>query len=183
MIEILLGQIPEALYFAIFMIFVKQLKTKRLVFILLMILEYVLLKYLIHYNMYFQIAYTFFTYIILKVLYKERSQITDIFTFTIGSIILIIISALCGMLYITNLLPYMVCLALNRLLMFGILFIFNSKLNKIQKLYKTMWNRNDKVKKKIKSTTFRSINVVVFNAIFYIINIGMIYAICFNAVK
>ena len=86
MIEILLGQIPEALYFAIFMIFVKQLKTKRLVFILLMILEYVLLKYLIHYNMYFQIAYTFFTYIILKVLYKERSQITDIFTFTIGSI-------------------------------------------------------------------------------------------------
>ena len=61
--------------------------------------------------------------------------------------------------------------------MFTFLFIFKDKLNKIQKMYKKLWNRNDKEKNKIKSLTFRSINLVLFNIMFYIINLGMIYAI------
>ena len=70
MLEVLLGQIPEAIYFALFMIFVKQLKEKSILFIILMIAEYLLLKVFIKYNMWFQILYTFMTFLILKLLYK-----------------------------------------------------------------------------------------------------------------
>lgn len=39
MLELFLGQIPEAIYFALFMIYAKNLKTKRLLYTILMILE------------------------------------------------------------------------------------------------------------------------------------------------
>ena len=119
-------------------------------------------------------------FVILKVLYKEKSQITDIFTFTIASIILILS---CSVLYfiiwktINNFIIYVI---LNRLLLILFLIIFHNKLYKIQKLYKRLWNRNNKNKNKIKSTTFRAINVVIFNIIFYIINLGMLFIIFQN---
>ena len=50
MLELLLGQIPEAIYFALFMIFTKELKTKRILYTILMVIEYVLLKFFIEYN-------------------------------------------------------------------------------------------------------------------------------------
>lgn len=166
--QLLLGQIPEAIYFALFMILVKNIKEKRILFTVLMILEYVLLKLAFPFNMWFQVTYTFMTYIILKLLYREKSQITDIFTFGISSIILMIISIVVCLLFRDNII---VIVVLSRLLMFGVLFIFRHRLNKIQNLYKLLWNRNDKQSKKIKSTTFRAINVVVFNLMFFVINI------------
>ena len=90
-LEMLLGQIPEAIYFSLFMIFTKQLKEKRILFIVLMILEYLIIQKLIHFDIWLQIIYTVFTFIILKLLYKDKAQITDIFTFTISSISLIVI--------------------------------------------------------------------------------------------
>ena len=131
LLEIFLGQIPEAIYFALFMIFAKDLKEKRILYILLMVIEYLLLKHFIKYNMWFQILYTIMQFVILKVLYKEKSQITDIFTFTIASIILILS---CSVLYfiiwetINNFIIYVI---LNRLLLILFLIIFHNKLYKI----------------------------------------------------
>ena len=176
--QLLLGQIPEAIYFAMFMIFTKQLKEKRFLFVLLMIIEYLLLKTFIKFSMWFQMAYTAFTYIILKVLYKDKAQITDIFTFTISSIILIIVSLISFASCNGNMIAGSI---LNRIILI-IFFIFSyEKLPGIQKIYKKFWNRNDKEKKKMKSATFRSLNVVIFNAIFYITNLGMVYAIYYNS--
>lgn len=173
--QLLLGQIPETIYFALFMILVKNIKEKRVLFTILMILEYVVLKLAFPFNMWFQVTYTFMTYIILKILYKEKSQIIDIFTFSIGSIILILISAGVSILFDYNII--LVVLS-SRILMLMFLFIFRHKLNKIQNLYKLLWNRNDKPKR-IKTTTFRAINTVVFNLLFFIINFGMLYALLF----
>ena len=177
MLEILLGQIPEAIYFVLFMIFTKQLKEKRLLYITLMVIEYLLLKHFIEFNIWFQIAYTIIQFIILKILYKEKAQVTDIFTFAIASIILILS---CGILYfivwktVNN---YIVYVVLNRMFLMLFLIIFHSKLHKIQDLYKLLWNRNDKKKMKMKSTTFRVVNLVIFNVMFYIINLGMIFTL------
>ena len=90
-LELLLGQIPEAVYFSLFMIFTKQLKEKRLLFTIIMILEYVLIQRVIHFNIWLHIIYTIFVYLILKLLYKDKAQVTDIFTFTISSMLLILI--------------------------------------------------------------------------------------------
>lgn len=177
LLELLLGQIPEAMYFALFMIFTKQLKEKRILFVLLMIIEYLLLKSFIKYDIWFQIFFTIITYIILKILYKNKAQITDIFTFSIASFVLILISTISYFIIWKTINIYMVSVILNRTLM-AIFFIFTHRqLPKIQAIYKKFWNRDDKKKNKIKATTFRALNVVIFNILFYIINIGMLFTL------
>lgn len=178
-LEVVLGQVPEAIYFSFFMIYTKQLKEKRILFTVLMIVEYLLLTRFLVFNIWFQIGYTIITYLILKILYKEKTQITDIFTFGIASIVLIVSCAIPSFLFISgfpNYKMYIVYVMITRILMFLFIFVFKNKLYKIQKIYKYLWNRNDRIKKKIKSTTFRSFNIVIFNIVFYIINIAMLYA-------
>jgi len=180
--EMVLGQIPEAIYFSLFMIFAKRLKEKRISFIILMILEYILLKQFIKFNIWFQISYTILTFIILKLLYKEKAQITDIFTFTIASMFLIVVDIpiyFIGRLFTNN---YFIIFVFERIIVFITLFLLKDKLFKIQNLYKKLWNRNDKQKKKIKSTTFRCINIIVFNLSFYLLNIAMLYCIYRNSI-
>lgn len=173
LLQLFLGQIPEAIFFALFMIYTKQLKEKRVLFIFLMIIEYLLLKTVIKYNMWFQILYTFSTFIMLKILYKEKSQVTDIFTFTIANIILILSCFILYFIVWKTVNNYIFYVVLNRIVLLLFFIIFHNKLYKIELIYKKLWNRNDKKKNKIKATTFRALNVVLFNIIFYIINIGM----------
>ena len=176
LLELLLGQIPEAIYFAWFMINTKQLKEKRLLYTILMIVEYLMIATVIKFSIWMQVLYTVISYVILKFLYKERAQITDVFTFTIASAVLILISAISfGIISMTIRNKIIACVIKN-ILMLLFIFATRNKLTNIQKLYKKLWNRNDKVKKKMKTTTFRSLNVIIFNIIFWIINIGMVYA-------
>ena len=80
MLELIIGQIPEAIYFALFMIYAKGLKEKRILFTVLMVAEYLLLIYSFPYNWYFHIGYIVTTFFTLKVLYKEKAQIIAIST-------------------------------------------------------------------------------------------------------
>lgn len=177
MLELLIGQIPEAIFFALFMIYAKGLKEKRILFTILMVVEYLLIMQNIYFNTYSHIIYTILTFITLKVLYKEKCQITDVFTFAIASIILILVSIISYFICWATVNNFIVATILNRLLLFLFLIIFYNKLIIIQKLYKTLWNRNDKINKKIKSTTFRSFNLFIFNIMFYLINLGMLYTL------
>lgn len=171
--QLVLGQIPEAVYFALFLIFTKNLKEKRVLFTIIMVLEYILLGNVIEYDVWLQISYTILTFITLKVLYKEKAQITDLVTFTIASIILIITSALCFLVLPRN--PYIVTIS-NRVMIFSIIFLFKNKLIKLEEIYHKYWNRHDNPKM-IKSVTFRSAFIVIFNLMFYVINLGMLYMV------
>ena len=179
--ELFLGQIPEAIYFTLFMIFAKNLKEKRILFIILMIIEYLLLIYTFQYNWMFHIGFMITTVLTLKVLYKEKSQITDIFILLISYIVMIISSAICVFAFMFNTILAAVA---NRILLFILLVGFKDEIMNIQSLYKHLWNRSEKPSvNKIKSITFRSINLVVFNIIYVIINVGMIFAIYYNNMK
>lgn len=180
MLELFLGQIPEAIYFALFMIYAKNLKTKRFLYALLMILEYILLTRVIHYNLWFQVLYTFLSYVILKILYKEKAQITDIFTFMIGSLILIVVCALAYFPIYWIKPNFILSAIIVKILLFVVLFSINHRFYKIQDLYKKFWNRNDKLPKKMKSITFRCINLIIFNLMFYLINIAILFVIWGN---
>lgn len=175
-LEILLGQIPEAIYFALFMIYTKRLDKKRGLFVMLMIIEYILL-FIPTLSIWSYILYFVISYIILKLLYKEKSQITDIFTLGIASLILMVISAIWyGIIYFT-IKNIIVCNVLAKSSLFIFLHIIKSKLPKIQNVYKLLWNRNDKIPKHMKSTTFRCINVILFNFMFFVINSYVIFFI------
>lgn len=178
MLEILLGQIPEAIFFALFMIYAKELKEKRILFTVLMIIEYLLLKYSFPYNWLFHIGYIILTFLTLKVLYKEKCQITDIFMQIISYIIMSIFSLICLPIIYQN---YNIAMVINRIMLIIFIIIFHNKLYKIRNIYKRLWNRNNKEKYIIKSTTFRCINLVIFNIFFYIINLLMIYVVYYNS--
>lgn len=173
--QLLLGQIPEAIYFALFMIFSKRLDRKRGLFIILMTIEYVLL-FIPALSIWSYILYFVISYIILKLLYKEKSQITDVFTLGIASIILMFISAICYP--IAQLMNNMIIGNLiQKICLFVFLFTTKFKLPKIQNIYKKFWNRNDKIPKLMKSVTFRCINLVLLNIMFYLINGFVLYFI------
>ena len=180
MLQLLLGQIPEAIFFALFMIYAKGLKEKRFLFTLLMVVEYLLTKYSFQYNWMFHITYMISVFLTLKLLYKEKSQVTDVFILLISYVFLgffSIFSVIVGkFIFGSIMLANIIC----KIIIFSFIFIFNNKLIIIQNIYKNLWNRNDKQSKKIKTTTFRALNVVVFNLLFAMLNLCMLYAIYFN---
>lgn len=180
MFEILVELLPEAIFFALFLIFAKGIREKRLLFISLTCIDYLLLFTAFPYSIYSKVGFFIVTYIILKVLYREKSQITDIFLLAIASFVLILSCAAFSTLFIFNILKYEYCTIANRIFLFIILFVFGYKLNYLQKIYKKYWNRNDKEEKKMKSLTFRNINIISFNIMFFIINIGLLFAAYYN---
>ena len=171
-----LEKVCEALYFSLFLIFGKNIKEKRLLFISIMIFEYLALKCFIKYNIWFQIIYTFMSFVNLKILYKEKAQITDIFLFAIASIILTIISIISAFIayYIIN--NYYVGLVINRIILFFIFYITKDSIPKFYKKFKYYWNRR-KTNIRIKSLTLRNISIILFNFMFYILNICMAIAL------
>lgn len=138
-LKVLLGQLPEAIYFALFMIFAKKLVSKRLLFVILMVAEYILLINALHFSVWAHVLYFTMSYMILKMLYKERSQITDIFTLGIASLGLILISSICYMIVSTTVKDIILCNIIAKGILFLLLFIFKNKLYNIQKLYKRLW--------------------------------------------
>ena len=167
--ELFLGQIPEAIFFALFMIFAKGIKEKRLLYTILMIISYILLINMFPYNWLFHIFYMIISFIILKLLYKDKSQITDIFLLLIAYIFLGISCVIPYFIIWKTINNYLVYVIINRIIIFSFLLFFNYKLLKIQKFYKIVWNRNDRIKKIAKSTTFRALNLVAFNITFCLI--------------
>lgn len=175
MIDLVIGQIPEAVFFSLFMIYAKGIKEKRIIFTILMVIEYVFLKYIAHlnYNIWFQILYTFMSYLILKILYKEKAQIVDIFVFMESLFILLIFTV--PFLALNNFINNIyICCLLSKISMFVFLFIIRKKIFKINQKYYKLWNRNNAERRKIKSLTLRNISIVAFNILFYITNILII---------
>lgn len=177
MAEMFLGQIPEAIYCACFMIACKNIKEKRLLFILLMIMDYLLLKQIFIFNSWFQLLYVVLTFIILKVLYKDKAKIFDIFYMILCYLFIIIVSIPCFLIFGSDMI---LANFINKFLLFLILFLFKNKLNKLENAYYKFWNVDKENKKKVKAITFRSINILIMNIIFIIINICMIIAVLFN---
>ena len=168
-----LEKVCEAIFFSMFLILGKKLKEKRLLFTAIMIFEYLILKQLFSYSIWFNVIYIFMSFINLKVIYKEKAQITDIFLFMIASIILIFLSLICGVPKILFNINYLPLLITNRILMFGILYILKDKINNIYvKIFKN-WNRNKE--NKIRSLTLRNISIICFNIMFCVINIMFIW--------
>lgn len=177
LILLVLEKVLEAIYFSLFLIFGKGIKNKRLLFIGIMIFQYLILKQFIKFNVLFQIIYTFLSFVNLKVLYKDKAQITDIFLFASASLILIVLSIACAVFVPLLGIKYIIMLIINRILMFLVLFLIKNKIGNLYKKFYLKWNRNKNNTIGIKSLTLRNISVIVFNLMFYIINISLAYII------
>ena len=175
-LELFLGKIPEAIFLALFMVFTKNIKSKRVLFTSYVVTEYLSLKLVFSYSSYFHILLAILMFIGLKLFYKEKSQITDVFILIIAYLYLGVTSILCYYLCRGNI---VLATLSNRILLFYPLFLLRSKLSKIQELYKIQWNRGNQ-DAKIKSTTFRGLNLVLMYVTFIFIHCYMIFGIVNN---
>lgn len=175
-----LVKLAEPIYFSLFLIIGKNIKEKRLLLTIIMIFEYLMLKYFIHFNVWFQLIYTFISFINLKVLYKEKSKITDIFLFAISSIFLIIISIISYAIIYFTIKEYFIALLFNRFLMFLLLFYGRKRIENKYKKFCSLWNRHTNPTK-IKSLTLRNISIIIFNLMFWFINLGMAFSFILNS--
>lgn len=168
----LLVKVSEPVYFSLFLIIGKNIKSKRLLFIFIMLFEYLALKQFIHYNVWFQLIYTFMSFVNLKVLYKEKAQVTDIFLFMVASLILIVTSVFSYFVSYFTIREKWLNQLINRPIIFLILFFGRNKIKVTYNKFCMLWNRHNN-KTKIRSLTLRNISIIFFNLMFCVINIGM----------
>lgn len=96
MLNIILGIIPEAIFFSLFIIFTKKYnhKIKNLVFTILMILGYIILKQLLPKNVYCQIIYILYVPLLMFLLYRNKFHISDIFVMSWASILMTLLQVI-----------------------------------------------------------------------------------------
>lgn len=168
LMSIILGLLPEVLYFTLFLIYTKNIKEKRLRLGILIAVAYVLCMFIQRYQLFYYLLFIALVYLILKLLYRDKIQIIDVFVISSSTILLTIFSYLYFI--FKDYFNYYVLLAMNRILLF-LPFIFKDKFNMVYKKYCKLWNRNDNMKRPIKSITLRNISLIIINLLIFIINI------------
>ena len=162
-VSILLGLIPEVLYFTLFLVYCKNLKEKRLKLFGLLSLGYIALIMICRYQLLFYVAYVLYSYLILKWVYK--SHILDLFVCSIGLGYMTIVAFIGYIVLGSN---YLVYYIVARVLLY-LIFIFRNKFNKVYKFYRECWNRNSD--NKIKSLTLRNLSIVFLNLMIILFHI------------
>lgn len=170
LLNILLGVIPETLFFTLYLIYTKNLENKKMKLFLGILIIYILCITINRFKILYYVSYIFLVVIFLKILYKEKTQIIDIFVFSISTIYLSFLGLLCSKFVNNNYIMYYIMLILNRILLF-VPFIFKNKFNFLYKKYCGLWNRNDNIKRPIKSITLRNISLITLNIFIFIMNI------------
>ncbi len=178
LMSIILGLLPEVLYFTIFLIYTKNIKEKRLKLCILISIAYALCMFIQRYKLIYYILFIVLVYIILKILYKDKTQIIDIFTFSFSTIYMTLLSYICFIFLDKDYNNYYLLMTLDRIFLF-LPFIFKNKFNNIYRKYCSLWNRNDNIKRPIKSITLRNISLITINIAIFLMNIYAILVINF----
>ena len=174
--SLLLGMLPEVLFFTLFLVYTKNIKEKRFKLFLLITLIYFACIMVSRFKTLYYVFFIILIYLALKILYKEKTQIIDIFVFSLSTIYLSLIGYMCSRFVNNSYFIYYIMLIINRGLLF-IPFIFKRNFNKLYKMHCELWNRNDKIKRPIKSITLRNLSLVILNSFIFILNIMIIYVI------
>jgi len=175
-LSILLGLVPEVLYFTLFITYTKNIKEKRVKLFLLISVAYFLCILVQEYQILYYIALIVLIYIILKILYKQKVQIIDVFIISFAYLWLAILSAILFIFLNDN--NFVFLSIIDRIFLY-LPFIFKNKFNVIYKKYYKFWNRNDAEKRPIKSITLRNISLILLNGLIFLLNITIINIINF----
>ena len=165
--NMILGVIPDILYFYLYIKEIKNIKKKKVIFIILLFVSYMITNILVTYNFYIYILFDILLFFIIKWFYK--SQINDFFLIIILDLYLFICSIISYFL-IPN---YFVAFIIYRILLFAPL-IFKNKIKNIYEQYCKLWNRHDN-KSKIKSITIRNIVLIMLNLSIIILYFSLFY--------
>lgn len=167
LLSILMGLIPEALFFATFVIGAKGLKKgeNRAALILLFIFTFVVIGTVFAYDIWLYVVLTVCMFLIMKALI-DSTEFIDLFLLTIPYIILAIIGFICygiGQFIPTSMCPPFLMLVINRILLLILIPALYPRLHRWYNSYKKVWNVRES--NKIKSITVRNISILICNAV------------------
>lgn len=173
-ISISLGLIPEVAYFTLFFIKLKEIKNKRFLLSICMIINYLILIMLNNYVLINYIIFTTLFFIILKLLYKEKVNIVDLFFIVYSEIYLSLISYVCFRFVKEDFSNYYFMLVVNKILLI-VPFLFFKHIKIFYNKYCKFWNRNNNEHRPIKSITLRNISLIILNSFISISYFVFIY--------
>lgn len=173
LLSIVMGLIPEVLFFTLFITYTKNIKEKRIKLFLLISLAYCLCILIQNLQVIYYMLWIVLVYFAMKLLYKKKVQIIDIFVITIAYMWLMVVSMILMNFALKDLSNYVLIYAIGRIILF-MPFIFRNKFNILYKKYCKLWNRNDKEKRPIKSITLRNISLILLNIFIFVMNIVFI---------
>ena len=150
LISIILGMLPECLFYTYFWIMLKQLKNKRILLFILICIIYFSLIMIKRYEVLYYFLFGILMYLILKILYKEKTNFLDIFVFYASCTYIFFISCFC----ISIILNYQIAYIVNRILLL-FPFIFYKQIISIYKKYMCTWNKETNISKYLRSITIR----------------------------
>ena len=130
------------------------------------------------YKVIYYMLFIALVYLILKLLYKNKTQITDVFILILGQLYLSLASYIMFLFLKQDLSNYYMLYVIGRIILF-LPFIFKDKFNIIYKKYYSLWNRNDNMKRPIKSITLRNISLIILNIGIFLMNMYLVSIINF----
>lgn len=172
LISILFGLIPEVLFLTLFIRNIKNIKNKKVIlfittgfiyFLCLLIKQYVLMYYFL---------FIILMYINLRILYRNKFQLVDIFIISFATMYLTLVGFITFLFVNNDFSNYYFMYFINRILLFSI-FIFKDKIKIFYSKYYKFWNRNDSIKKLFKSITIRNFSLILINVFILFINIAL----------
>lgn len=177
-LSVLLGLIPDVLYFTLFITITKNIKVKRKKLFILIGIAYFICMILQKNIIMYYILFIALIYFSMKILYKEKTQIIDIFIIGISYLWLSILSFILMNFVKRDLSNYYIILLIQKIMIF-LPFLFKSKFYSLYKTYYKLWNRDDNENRPIKSITLRNISLILLNSVIFFLNIIIINIINF----
>ena len=173
LVSILLGLIPEVLFFTLFITKIKNIKHKRILLFFILAIVYTLCIFIQDYETFYYVLFIALIYISLKRIYKNKIQIIDIFIISVAMLYIFLTSYILFIFLNDNMSDYFILYIIDRILLI-IPFIFINKLIDLYKIYYKLWNRNDNEKRPIKSITLRNISLILINILIFLIDIYLL---------
>lgn len=177
-IGILFGLIPEVLFMTLFLSFTKNIKERKIILAVCLTISYLISIFIQQYKILLYVLFIFLIYISLKITYKKKTQIIDLFVGSIPFMWISILSYICFLFLKEDYSNYYFLYVIDRIVLF-IPLLFKKQLNMLYKKYCKLWNRNDKEKRPIKSITLRNVSLVVINITIFLMNLYVISVINF----
>lgn len=169
-LSVLLGLIPEVLFFTLFITYTKDIKEKRIKLFLLISIAYFICILIQEYQVLYYMLWGVCIYISCKILYKKKVQIIDIFVISFAYAWNLILSFIFMNFAKKDLSNYVLIYIIERIILF-LPFMFKNKFNILYKKYCNLWNRNDKEIRPIKSITLRNVSLILLNIFIFDMNI------------
>lgn len=157
--SIVVGTIPDVLFFTLFITYAKNIKENRKILFLLIILLYVLCIMIKRFQYGYYVAMIGLIFIILSILYKNKIELIDLLLVTIGETYIMIISFISFKLFNNNENYYYLALLINKFLIL-LPLILRAKLNKIYKRCIYAWNSSTFFGKELEIPTMRNISII-----------------------